>query len=888
MTIYYNPAYSSSPYRNKVNKVEFGNVYCGDIQLLQRLLFYAGVAYKPVSNEERFTYYHNEIKGKIEGDSLFYKSFETDSSGMSLAVLSWRDALVEVGFDVESYDGDSKKLVLLKQVEPEMLPLGNADYWNMLIKLSEKKRILPEGFCIEVTCKKAEIKPSIAYILDCQQSKGVQVEYVPTTKSVAEGNLGKIQNTIHSGVSEKIKLDSEDNTFSYIKFTTEDDILRYVATEPIQENTLYFSTKAKRFDNTLKLLGKPTIGSSIKSKSPQVAQLFSIGNGLFEYPLNVNRIVEWLNMSISPLDNKLRRILSDALINSGGINNIQWNKDKDAYINSIEDEKEREVVKNEYLKFMPIAQSEKVSVKNVISFNKDLCKWAVKLLNMDRFPYSEEVKAQLISVKSYCTSLLKMLESAPKEIRFIDLQLWCKNIIQESTFEQYFAEVNSHNILNAMGDIHDDAEHIIWFAAEDSGVPSYPFEMLNDDEYNEIEKCGAKLYKREKHSQIIQASLLRILLNTKKLTIMESEKSAGKNVVRHPLILQLNERIEGGLKNISTTKTISEECIKKDSQVVVEKSILLKLEEGISIKERHERVSDENKQAESYSSLNQLIQHPFEYVCEKCAKLKDYSMPSAQDLSRTLGNVAHLIVETVFNGRDLSEAREYFTNNYEEIFEQAVTETGLLLRLPECAVELRRLKQSMKQGLTKLADFIQENGLTVEACEYDFQTANWSDAGKYVKLSSRADMLLTDNEKGKVILDFKHSVSNKRKEEIEENRALQLELYKFLCKKEFGEDIRVRVAYVLLPEIDIYTADYFKGVDSLNVQEFRNGINIMDEAAKSYKFRWEQLKENKIERVEGEVVGTGEYANQTGLFPLSVYNGNYSVNGFDKGYKNLK
>ena len=246
MKIYYNPAYSSSPYRNRVNKVEFGNVYCGDIQLLQRLLFYAGVAYKPVSNEERFTYYHNEIKGKIKGDSLFYKSFETDSSGMSLAVLSWRDALVEVGFDVASYDGDSKKLVLLKQVEPEMLPLGNADYWNMLIKLAEKKRILPEGFCIEVTCKKNEIKPSIAYILDCQQSKGVEVEYVPTTKSVAEGNLGKIQNAILSGVSDKIKLDSEDNTFSYIKFTTEDDILRYVATEPIQENTLYFITKAKR------------------------------------------------------------------------------------------------------------------------------------------------------------------------------------------------------------------------------------------------------------------------------------------------------------------------------------------------------------------------------------------------------------------------------------------------------------------------------------------------------------------------------------------------------------------------------------------------------------------------------------------------------------------
>ena len=46
MTLYYNPAYSSSPYRKAASDVEFGNIYCGDVQLLQRLLFYAGVAYR--------------------------------------------------------------------------------------------------------------------------------------------------------------------------------------------------------------------------------------------------------------------------------------------------------------------------------------------------------------------------------------------------------------------------------------------------------------------------------------------------------------------------------------------------------------------------------------------------------------------------------------------------------------------------------------------------------------------------------------------------------------------------------------------------------------------------------------------------------------------------
>lgn len=887
MKIHYNPAYSSAPYRNTADQVEFDHIYCGDIQLLQKLLFYAGVAYLPVSTEERFTYYHNEIRNKINSDSLFYKSFVTDSSGMSLALLSWRDVLVEVGFDVASYCGESKKLLLLKEVESDTLPMGNADYWYILLNEAGKRRILPEGISVEVTCKEGEIKPSIAYILNCQKDFGVEVKYNSKQEAVAEGNLGKIQTAVVEGTKDKLVLEANDKTFSYIKFATEDDVLRYVATEPEQTDAVYFCSKPKRFDNTLQLLGKPTIGSSIKADMPQVVQLFSMGNGLFEYPLNVNRIVAWLNMPISPLDNKLRRILSDALINSGGINNEIWNKANKEYFNSIEDEKKRKKAEKAYEKFMPIPESEMVMVDRVKSFNKNLYGWANDILHMDNFPYAEEVKDQLTAVVSYCLSLTKLLEGAPNEIKFLTLQLWCKNIVQESTFVQYSAKVNSHNIISAIGDIHDTAEHIIWFPAEDTDISAYPFEMLNNKEYEEVQNSGAKLYRRDTHTLIHQAAMQRILLNAKKLTIMEAEKSEGKKVARHPLLLQLNERIKGGLKSVQSQVSIAEENLLQDSQVVVEKTNLVELEEGIELKERHERYIDENKQPESFSSLNTLIQHPFEYVCEKCAKLKDYSMPSAQDLSRTKGNVAHLIVENVFKDKSLSEAREYYETEYEAIFEQAVTETGLLLRLPEYAVELRRLKQRMKQGLVKLADFIEKNGLTVQACEYDFKTVDWSDAGNGVKLSSRADMLL-DGQNGKVILDFKHSISKSKKSEIEENTALQLELYRYLCKKEFGEDINVRVAYVILPEIEIYTADYFKGVESLTVKD-RIGKNIIKEAAESYKFRWKQLKENKIERVEGEAEGTGEYAEkQDGLFPLGASAGKYKVNGFDKGYKNLK
>ena len=298
--------------------------------------------------------------------------------------------------------------------------------------------------------------------------------------------------------------------------------------------------------------------------------------------------------------------------------------------------------------------------------------------------------------------------------------------------------------------------------------------------------------------------------------------------------------------------------------------------------------------AESYSSLNQLIQHPFEYVCEKCASLNDHILPSAQDLNKTLGNVAHLIVEEVFGKRPLKEIDDYYKNEYDAIFERAVNEVGLLLRLPEYSFELRRLKSSMRVALNLLSGFITVNGLTVDGCERDFKLAKWAAAGEGVMLNSRADMLLSDRSGGKVILDFKYtSKQTGRRTEIEQNRALQLEVYRFMAKQEFGENIPVRVAFVLLPDVIILTADEFDA-DTYPIEcaDERKDKCVMTEAAFAYKFRWQQLKEGKIERVEGAKVGTGDYGAQQdekGLFPLSSYSGKeYDKNRFDKGHKNLK
>ena len=220
MTIYYNPAYTATPYIRKENSIDIDNIYCGDIQLLQRLLFYAGVAYLPVSNEERIAHYHTCIQNNIVDNtsSPFHKSFETDSAGMSRTLLSWRDALVEVGWNIKAYTGNSIKLSFLNNIEPEAMPKGEADYWYDLIQIASANRILPENFKVVVTCSEQEIKPHIAHIFAKQQAFGVSIEYRKENNPCAKGNLGNIQKAILAQSNDKIVLDSNDDTFYYISF----------------------------------------------------------------------------------------------------------------------------------------------------------------------------------------------------------------------------------------------------------------------------------------------------------------------------------------------------------------------------------------------------------------------------------------------------------------------------------------------------------------------------------------------------------------------------------------------------------------------------------------------------------------------------------------------
>lgn len=831
------------------------------------MMLHGGMVRSATSPEERKAFYHNNMRSHIGENMRFGNSFELDSFATSNAVLAWRDALVAAGWDMQY--GDTPKLQFIRDMEPENMLPGPADYWNSALRLSSVQRMFPEHTEIVVTQSKDSLEPMMAAIFDHQEKFDISVNYQPDEQAVADGNLGEIQRWFLNNQNGRITFDRADDTFELLRCENEDAALRYVATQSPERWALYYCQQPKRFDNTLKLLGQPVCGSLLERSEPQVVQLFILGNGIFEYPLNLNRILAWLNAPIHPLGRKLCRKLAHVLVASGGIRNAAWDGVVNEYLDAFDDEKMRKKEQAQIETFLPFQERPQLEVESLQFFNKALQHWAIGLLSMEKFPYDEIVREQLRQLDIYCQALLNILREQKQALSFLDLQRWCQSIVSPKSYTQYEAEAGCRSVISVEGDIHSPADSLVWFCIEDSGAEAYPFDFLTDEEYAVLKQHGTCLYDKTQFSRMQRDAMVQMLLRTRKLTLIECAKINGEPLRRHPLMLQLSEAVTGGLTPQFETLTLPNSALTPEGTVDNHSDeLFLDLEEDIVLHPRHEQDG-----VESYSSLDLLIQHPFDYVCQYNAALGDVRIPTLEDLNRTLGNVAHRIIETVFErGTSKAEQGRRIHEDYGRIFDAAVEETGLLLYQPEYVIELKNMQKQMQTVLRRLQELIINNGLTLDDCEYKFEPLAWVEAGEGTKLASRADMLLTDENGNKVIFDFKWSNNRKSYEKkIATHTALQLAIYKHLAEAEFG--CSVRTAYILLPSMAFVSGDAF---DEYRPIEHLPAVDVIRQAARAYAFRQRQLAKGRIERAEGGSLEESEYgASQAeqALYPLNEYQG---------------
>lgn len=203
----------------------------------------------------------------------------------------------------------------------------------------------------------------------------------------------------------------------------------------------------------------------------------------------------------------------------------------------------------------------------------------------------------------------------------------------------------------------------------------------------------------------------------------------------------------------------------------------------------------EPRAAESYSSLQKLIDYPHEWVLTYPAKLATGRAANLPGLSLLFGNLAHRVFETYFDespavsrprwlDRDDAAVRRWLAATLPGI----IAREGAVLNEPGMGVRRDVVFATIENALLRLLDSLKQAGIVAVRAEewHDVPFDGVAAGHEPLRLRGSIDLLLTDARGREVVLDVKWGGQDWRGRELADSRALQLATYAYMRRAAGG------------------------------------------------------------------------------------------------------
>ena len=866
MKIIYNPFYSGSYYLDMSAREVALDVQVLETQgLLSQLAQHAGIHQQIPSYPERLASYH---KALLEYDNstdknMFRHSIKIDSMSVAKTLLRWRDYLALCGWNKEVTLQGCCRLNTLAEIENYFHDKGLA---RLLAKLTSHINSMETG-----DAKVPDIYKNLTIEIPCQLN--LLPDYIqPLLKSLQ--NLGvKIEEN-----SDDIK--STPKSITEIHFSQQWKAEAWLAQQEPTAYDVWINTDNKRLDNWLHVSGKPVCGSEITSTNPQITQMFLLAVQLFQRPLNVNALLQYLFLPESPLDRKLRRDLAKTIVRKGGFcnDNVQEciNNFIDRELKAEDDKTSQEMTREqreenliEYLPFdlreddsaLSLAdESDKININELSKYLTSISSYAssraIKIEAVQ--PYDARI-AQLKKVAEMTNALLDQIQTLVEgELSFTKLSQWAQSLYEDGDFTLYHAQVGSRCLINSPSNMVDKAGKTIWCDFYGDRSTDLSTDFLSNYEIEQLRNQGILLWDKQNEKELQYLMTARPIFKTsEELTIVTCNQKGGTKLPMHPLYLQLpfitNEEKGDSLYNDMASKEV--EAFNNHRE-----------EDNSVISFNAQKHPVKWRDVESYSALEDLLQNPFDYFMHYTLQFSDASKTDIK-LSLTYGNVAHEVVEALFTAeREGTPLKDYVGQHYEQAFRRALIRKGALLLLPEYHLDRERLKYQLERCVSNLADIIDKNNLTVIQCEQE-EVQDLGFEGD-IRLQGFIDMLLRDKAENDVVFDLKWATKkDKFKTILEKNRAIQLAIYKAMLEKHEQHSGPVRTAFFVMPEGVLYSADEFNGENCKQISP-RIPADLMDQLRNGYAERVKEINKGKIETADNKPVASIDYMEVKNVYPL--------------------
>ena len=801
-----------------------------------------------------------------DNDSRFYhRSFQVDPISVTRTLFDWRDQWYEAGWQGSFRSRVSRRLSDLADAErlaPARVPLCHGQRLQRVeaaIKAGLATQI--EGIVVHDNCDEfpAAWQAVLAHF---------RFEVAPGVNARGNAQPGTDLGTVQSALLElaqggegkrrERQALNADGSLVVVRAISRDlsaqALAEYVLkTQSLDDTVIIAERDGIIVDNALERVGLARAGYQHYSRFRAVTQALKLCLGLVWEPIDPHLLLQFLLHPVAPLPGHVRSTLAEAVANEPGIGGHAWHQALRAITERERARKRADAAKIDelrkdidyWLACDRYAAELGAPLDVVIERTQRCTTWLARRLHTlganggeaYLFGAAQAQGEALIAV------LARLKERGQTHVNRIALAQLVDEVSSRAPDPGTFAQAGHVRAATSPAVITQPWDTVIWWdVASEAYRARYPW---SDAEVRELRAHGVALRSMDDRVRARTLGWLRPILNARSRLILVVHD---REEAHHPLWSRMTSlfrnfnqiRIERALLESGGETTIPALEIDTDHLPLGRLPVPRRwwvLPADCRLEPRPQ---------ESYSSLQQLIYHPHQWVLRYPARLRT---GRAEDLATgplLYGNLAHRLFDTFF-GRHPgwatldNAAVEHWLSAY---LPQLIAQEGAVLMQSGMGVDREAVLAILEHALGRLLRHLRQAGIGSVRAEYRTDAPFGG-----IRIGGAIDLLLRDARDREIVLDVKWGRQNYREDELAENRHLQLATYAYLRKTRGGARPWPHQAYFIVSTGNILAHDTSVFPEAIEcAPQTGEGVEgLWSRLSETVDWRWRQLAAGDIE-----------------------------------------
>ena len=837
-----------------------GFVIVGPVGFLSILETQLGLESPLVSSATRLVQYSECLRRLDTIRRFYHQSFRVDELIVAKTLLSWRDQWYAAGWDGTMPEDAGKRLRDMAEIEKvackEVAPSVGERLQAVEKSLDKRKTQIQ---IVELVDAFEDISHLWRKVISKINFTELNVD-VRKPSAEANSDLFNLQKTLYKlNQKEDTKLAQinmkGDGSVIILNAGSKEVSARFVAeylktNDQALESAVLTGKNGFIFDESMESVDEARCGFQKSSNWRPVLQVLPLTLGLLWKPLDPLVLLQFLTHPIGPLPKRVRSRLAAIVVESPGIGSKRWQK----ALNTI--------IETEKGKF-------KADAKQVKELLEQINYWLLcPRFNPDRGAPTNTLAERCAKIGRWLGTMGRVTEDLSMQTLYAFAQRQAADItnaldklaaygvdrINQQQVERLLSQVSGQG--SPITDKHSECSHtlasdipatfiethdeIIWLDFSMIDLPKpYPWSQA---ELSALKNHGVYLQSIDNKLEYLSKTWLRPVMSARKRIVLILHESDEEH---HPLWDQIIICAKGWV-DMDAEELLNKN---KDVEYLSLKSSSLETKSLPPFK-RWWHLKDgkllSKREVESYSSLDDLMKSPYQWVLRYKAKLYPGNLAELPSGNLLKGILIHRLFEEFFNEhrdwRKLSETKiiGWLKKQLPILLEQE----GSTLLGSGKVMEREVLNDTAKRALLSFIMHLKSAKIK------DVVTEKY-EKGRFKggKLNGFIDMLLIDAKDREIVLDIKWSGLKYRAEDLRNNSHFQLATYAHLRKQNSGKACWPDQAYFIIDNAMLLSQNN-KTFPSALVFASSTGEtteNLWKRFENTWKWRRKQLDDGKIE-----------------------------------------